>query len=124
MDTREVDLDQIAKYVNYVDNIYKIDRVILFGSYANKTATENSDVDIAIISKQFGARPLIETMELYKMRHGAGVEIDIQPHPFGLDEFNTMDNFFIAEITKTGIDITNEVLYADRQGRAEIAEDS
>ena len=27
MDTKELDLDEIAKYVGYVNNIYKIDKV-------------------------------------------------------------------------------------------------
>ncbi|MCL6614550.1 MAG: nucleotidyltransferase domain-containing protein [Firmicutes bacterium] len=111
MDTKELDLDEIAKYVRYVNNIYKINKVILFGSYAKKTPTTNSDIDLALISKQFGRRPLIEAIELYKIRHKAGIEINIQPHSFGLDEFNNnADDFFIDEIIKTGIDITDKVL--------------
>ena len=32
-------------------NLSRIDRIILFGSYANQKAQENSDIDIAIITE-------------------------------------------------------------------------
>lgn len=116
MGEAEINLEEIAKYVNYVDKTYKIDKVILFGSYAKKTSTKDSDVDLALVSKDFGKKPLIEAMELYKMRYKSGITIDIQPHSFSLDEFNNnVDNFFIIEITKTGIDITDKVLPRLRQ---------
>ena len=49
--TRE-QLDQTIKdYLSRLRGKIKIDKVILFGSYAKGTATELSDVDLLIISK-------------------------------------------------------------------------
>ena len=45
-------LDQTIKdYLSRLKDKIKIDKVILFGSYAKGTATEFSDIDLLIISK-------------------------------------------------------------------------
>ena len=71
---------------------------------------ENSDIDLAIISPEFGKSPLMERIKLYELRYDAGVDSLIDPHPFGSNEFAQETNFFITEIKKTGIDISKQVL--------------
>lgn len=103
-------LTTIHKYISCIEKQFIIEKVIIFGSYAHKTATEHSDIDLAIISPEFGKKPLLERMKLYELRYDAGVDSLIDPHPFGSDEFARETDFFIAEIKKTGVDISQQVL--------------
>ncbi|QQK76476.1 nucleotidyltransferase domain-containing protein [Salicibibacter cibarius] len=97
---------EIKQYTQYVSGKVNIEQVILFGSYAHGTATADSDVDIAIVSPDFGKAPLMEKMDLYGWRSDSDVQVIMQPFPFGTDEFKQTDDFFINEIKKTGVDVT------------------
>ena len=51
MVNRNIDAEiilSLKKYIEKVKEIYKVDSVILFGSYAKKTATKYSDIDLLI----------------------------------------------------------------------------
>ena len=72
--------------------------MILFGFYAKGAASKNSDVDLAVVSSSFGKAPLLEKMKLYELRYDAGIDIDLQPVPFGKEDFLDEDNFFAVEI--------------------------
>ncbi len=95
--------DQIRKiietYIKYIENEIKVDKVILFGSYANATATENSDVDIAISSPDFTSDYLAEWKRLCRMVWRSGVEPIIEPRPLSPD----MDAYMYNEITTNGV---------------------
>jgi predicted nucleotidyltransferase len=41
------------KVINLVTKEFQVDEIILFGSYAQGTATDLSDVDVLVISPQF-----------------------------------------------------------------------
>lgn len=41
----------------------KVDRMILFGSYAERTNKEGSDIDVAVISEDFKNMNLLERLE-------------------------------------------------------------
>lgn len=56
MAKREIKVDimnVINEYVKEIKKHYKIDCIILFGSYAKGTESEYSDIDIAIVSEDF-----------------------------------------------------------------------
>lgn len=105
-------MEDIQKYIECISKKIKIDRVILFGSYAHGNATIQSDIDLAIVSSEFGKSPLIEKMELYEWRLDSNITKDIQPVPVSRDDFLETSDFFISEIKKTGIDITNKLRIA------------
>jgi uncharacterized protein len=112
MDTKQDQItSEIKKYVQFVATQLKIEKIILFGSYAKGYATSESDIDIAVVSPQFGKAPILEKMKLFRWRRHAGVDVmlDIRPIPIGLYEYESGSNFFIQEIKNTGIDITKEV---------------
>ena len=44
-----VSLEKIISIISLIKQIAKTDEVYLFGSYANNTANDNSDIDIAIV---------------------------------------------------------------------------
>lgn len=46
-------MESIQKYIEKISQYYKIETIILFGSYAKGTENEDSDIDIAIISSDF-----------------------------------------------------------------------
>ena len=46
-------MESIQKYIEKISEHYKIEAIILFGSYAKGTENEDSDIDIAIISSDF-----------------------------------------------------------------------
>lgn len=42
-------MESIEKYIERISQYYKIEAIILFGSYAKGTENEDSDIDIAYI---------------------------------------------------------------------------
>ena len=66
------DIEQVAKLIG---NSVKAERVILFGSYAQGKATEDSDVDLMIIADSELPR-FKRSRKLYKL---------MKPHPFAMD---------------------------------------
>lgn len=86
LNKKEVDL--INRYARLIKQKgIKVSKVILFGSHAKGMAKPDSDIDIAVISSQFGQNNLKEMMFLRKL----ALEIDshIEPLPFspqGIDD--------------------------------------
>jgi predicted nucleotidyltransferase len=77
------------------------DKVILFGSTLRNEATEDSDIDVLLASRQFGVNQwdnlgLIARVNKKFYR--------IEPHTFPTDYFLKGDPF-INEIKKTGLEI-------------------
>ena len=95
-------MQSIYKYINKISQYYKIEAIILFGSYAKGTETENSDIDIAIISNDFsdiiddGAKLIGLTWK---------IDTRIEPHPITKEDYETISNPFIKEIIDTGIKV-------------------
>ncbi len=100
---RTIDKDimkSIKKYIKKISQYYKVDTIILFGSYAK--GTENSDIDIAIISSDFndiiedGAKLIGYTWK---------IDTRIEPHPISAEDYKKITNPFIKEIVDTGIKV-------------------
>ncbi len=79
----------------------KISKVILFGSYAKGTAQPDSDIDLAVISSQFGKDNLKEMIFLRKL----AIKIDshIEPLPFSPEDLKDRYSTLTNEINKFGI---------------------
>jgi len=94
----------VSSYVADVKNAMPIDRAFLFGSYANGTATEQSDIDVCFFSHSFEDLPSIDIMtQLFRLtRKYKG--IDIEPRGFPTSELDN-DNPFVKEILRTGREI-------------------
>ncbi len=73
-------------------------RIILFGSYAKGNFNDDSDIDIAVIFKDYKSFPDMQ-FELMKLRRK--VDSRIEPHPFRESEFDT-SNPVVNEIIKYG----------------------
>jgi len=97
MDKSEV-IKKLKKYKELISNQIAVEELILFGSYANGTNREDSDIDVAIIVDKlegdyFSTRPI-----LWKIRR----EIDDRIEPL-LFERQHDESGFLQEIQKTGI---------------------
>lgn len=79
-----------------------IERAILFGSYAEGTVSEWSDIDVALVSKDFTGVGFYDRKRINPFL----IKIDsrIEPHPFRPEDF-TEENPFVKEILKQGIEI-------------------
>jgi predicted nucleotidyltransferase len=92
----------VNSFIEIIKQDIKIDEVYLFGSYAKGTSNEYSDIDIAIVSKDFEGIRFFDRKKLLK--YLVKINTDIELHTFKTEDFTT-DDPFVAEIIKTGIKI-------------------
>ena len=90
-------LKSVNKYVIKITPIIHPEQIILYGSYANGTAGENSDIDVAVVVKKINGDYLDLATMLYKMRR----DIDDRIEPVLLEEGRDQSGF-LNEIRKTG----------------------
>ena len=93
------------QYAEAINEKFNFVKVILFGSYARGNFHEESDIDIAVVFKDYNN--LIE-MQLELMRLSRKIDSRIEPHPFRESEFE-ISNFIVNEIVKYGYEIRNNV---------------
>jgi predicted nucleotidyltransferase len=91
----------IKKFVEEAtkDNIH-ISQAILFGSYAKGTYNDLSDIDLAVVSKDFEGISFFDCQKLNDAM--LRTSIDIETHPYRPEDF-TLDNPFVKEIMEYGI---------------------
>ena len=95
-------MSSINKYIEKISQYYKIDAIILFGSYAKGVENEDSDIDIAVISSDFS-----DLIEDGAKLIGFTWKIDtrIEPHPITKEDFEKIANPFVKEVVDTGIKV-------------------
>lgn len=98
------ELNIVNEYVNLLKQKgVDVSKVILFGSYAKGTAKPESDIDVAIISSQFGKNNLKEIMFLRRI--ALKIDSHIEPLPFSPKDMNDCYSTLVQEIIKYGIQI-------------------
>ncbi len=101
---KKKELNIINKYVELLKQKgVDVSKVILFGSYAKGTAKPESDIDIAIISSQFGKNNLKEMMLLRRI--ALQIDSHIEPLPFSPQDIGDRYSTLAQEIIKYGITI-------------------
>ncbi|MBI5236532.1 MAG: nucleotidyltransferase domain-containing protein [Deltaproteobacteria bacterium] len=82
-----------------------VERVILYGSYAKGNARPDSDIDAAIVSKDFGVDRVEEGMTLFKI--AGKVDSRLEPVPISIKAFEN-DTWvpLIYEVREKGIELT------------------
>ncbi len=95
-------LDSINKFIKEIKKQYNVTAIILFGSYANGTENEYSDIDIAVVSNDFE-----DIYDCMAVLMGMTWDIDarIEPHPITTEDYETISNPFIKEVIDTGIKV-------------------
>ena len=97
-------MDIVQKYVEKICENYKVEAIILFGSYAKGTNNEDSDIDIAIITDDFTNDIIDEELNLMRLRRN--IDTRIEPHLIRIEDYKKAETPFIQEIIDTGIKVT------------------
>ncbi len=74
-----------------------VQQVILFGSYAKGTATEHSDIDVAVVTDSPVDDWLEKSTQLFRLRR----DINLSIEPVLLDSLSDRSGF-LEEIRRTG----------------------
>jgi uncharacterized protein len=86
------------------ENGIRVERMLVFGSYARNNPGRWSDIDVAIVSPDFGRDRFEERIRLAKL--AARVDVRIEAHPISSSEYATPGEEIMAdEIRQTGIEI-------------------
>jgi len=101
--TREVAIKQVQHFlVDCQATGLNLHKAILFGSMAKKTQHEFSDIDLALVSSQFGRNFLKNNHLTSKINIRYP---DIEVHHISLEQFLKEDPF-VEEIKITGLEIS------------------
>ena len=100
MDRTEV-LKLAKKYADIIENEIGSNRVYLFGSYAKGNFNTDSDIDLAVIFKDYDESI---DMQLELMRLRRNLDSRIEPHQFKEKDFN-ISNPLAFEILTYGKEI-------------------
>ncbi len=90
-------VDKVQAYSQRVVQRYHPKMIIVYGSYARGTATQDSDIDIAIICESLGGDYMENAFELFRMRR----DIDLRIEPVLIEPDNVRNSFY-NDIIKTG----------------------
>lgn len=94
--------DIIRRFANLLEEEMPLQRIILFGSYARGKPHKDSDIDVAVVSPNFGKRNEMEEMS-YLLKKAHEIDLDIEPHPYNPRELrHPHKSSFAYEILKTG----------------------
>jgi predicted nucleotidyltransferase len=94
----------IKDYISELSKVYVVDRVILFGSFAQGTVHPDSDIDLAIFSADATDENRLKIMAdcwLKTMPY----KLDIQPVVYPAADFYSDNDFIQNEIIARGIEI-------------------
>ncbi len=89
------------QYADAVKSKYDYSQIILFGSYAKGNFNKDSDIDIAVILKDYDNKMVVQ-LDLMRLRRK--IDSRIEPHPFRQNEFE-ITNPMVSEIMKYGQEI-------------------
>ena len=92
----------VKEYLRAIQQHQRVEAAYLYGSQIKGTATEWSDIDLAIISPDFSADMFQEQLAL--MRLAAQIDDRIEPRPFRPKDFNISEPL-VSEIRRTGIQV-------------------
>ena len=82
---------------------FAVEKVILFGSNVRSEQNENSDIDIAVVLKEYFKDRFTTRVKL--MKYSRDFDVVIEPHPFLSSEFDK-SNPFIYEIIENGMEVS------------------
>lgn len=92
----------VQQYKSVLQNSgIKLRQLILFGSQTNGRAHQWSDIDVCVVSPQFGRDWMKEETKLKDL--AMDVDIRIEPHPYSVKDFQVEEDPFAFEIKKTGV---------------------
>lgn len=96
--------EQIQRYATELQRHLRIERVLLYGSYAYGTPHEGSDIDLAIVSPDFARMGRLERLEFLEGVAWAARTSKIEPVGFTEEELRDAGNTnVLSEIRERGV---------------------
>lgn len=92
----------VKQYADVVRQNFKVEKIILYGSYSKGGARDDSDIDVAVVLRRVDGDFLASEAKLFRLRR----EIDARIEPVLLEESNDKSGF-LEEILRTG-----EIIYS------------
>jgi predicted nucleotidyltransferase len=89
----------VQRFLDLVSRQIRIESAYIFGSQAQGKASPESDIDVAVISRDFAGNKFDAHLSLMKL--AAQVDSRIEPCPFFTEEFDVNDPL-VYEIRRTG----------------------
>ena len=97
-------LNKARKLIKLLNlNGIEVSEAYLFGSVTRGTAHNNSDIDIAIVSKNFIGIPFYDVQTISKYRRS--IDLKLEVHPFSMDDILVDAPLFFTQIKNEGIRI-------------------
>ncbi|AZO94881.1 nucleotidyltransferase domain-containing protein [Iocasia frigidifontis] len=97
--------NKINEYIKTLEKHITVSKVVLYGSWANGSPDEYSDIDLAVFSPDFGKHKLKELQLLSKLTWN--IDESIEAIPYSTDQLNNSDPTNLANnIMKNG-----EIIY-------------
>ncbi len=91
----------IKRYIEALQQKVRVNKVVLYGSWANGQPGKYSDIDLAIFSPDFGKNKLLELQLLSKLSWD--VDESIEAVPYSVNKLvNPQPSSFVYEILKSG----------------------
>ncbi|MGC9397271.1 MAG: nucleotidyltransferase domain-containing protein [Anaerolineae bacterium] len=90
----------VARFIAAAQQQQRIVTAYLYGSQVKGTATQWSDIDVALVSPDFAANLFQARVALLHL--AAQIDDRIEPHPFTPDDF-TINHPLVSEIRQTGV---------------------
>ncbi|MFH2124349.1 MAG: nucleotidyltransferase domain-containing protein [Pseudomonadota bacterium] len=100
-------LKKVILFVNLLrQHGVDVSEAYLFGSVVNGMSDKESDIDVAIVSKDFQGIPFYDMQKISKWRRQVDLHLEI--HPFALAEIETDPPLFFTKIRRDGLRIEQE----------------
>ncbi len=97
-------LNKARKLIKLLNlNGVEVSEAYLFGSVTKGTAHINSDIDIAIVSKNFIGIPFYDIQKISKYRRS--IDLKLEVHLFSMDDILVDAPLFFTQIKDEGIRI-------------------
>ncbi len=96
-----IPMNQIEKFGREIGSEFHADRVLLFGSYADGSATEDSDVDLLVVMGHDGKGWRMASKIRGKLRPRFPLDLIVRT-PEQLKKRLNMGDCFLKEITEKG----------------------
>ena len=97
----------VTKAKSFLDSLIKnginVSEAYLFGSVAKGLADADSDIDVAVVSRDFQGIPYYDIQKISKYRRKIDLRLEI--HPFSLRDVETEPSHFFLKIKRDGMRI-------------------
>ena len=101
---KDISLKKAKQFLKYLNQAgVEVDEAYLFGSSLEGVADKESDIDLAVVSRDFQGIPFYDVKKISKYRRKVDLRLEI--HPFSLNEVETNPSLFFMKIKKDGFRI-------------------